>query len=1571
MKKFIYFLCFFAFSANLFAQAPSNDDCSNPIDLGLAPVCNTTLYNNIGATQSNIGADNIPFCFNPISIDRDVWFKFKTGTTILDFTIVLTGMIDGAIPAMKTPRFALYRGKCGLDKLAEVCGVTKIVSNSLVKMDIDGLTPNITYFIRVSDLPTGLTPNAGAFKLCVIEKEKPVTIDVVKTSTDCEGELYDSGGPNNPYKPNENYTLSICPTSKPKCITFALDYFNIDNVGDAITIYDSKTATGKIVGLISGAGSNGGGGVCYKVQATSGCMTINFKSDASVQQEGFKGSWVCSDEPCPKSDEIEFNTNVSDKEILSNLSTSASLVTLNKINCRKGAYGNFAVGDKSDLGLYKGIVLSSGFADSLINKGANTFSSGQLNTKGDNDLDTLSSITGNKIASNDACIVELDVFASSDEINFDYVFGSEEYPEFVNTQFNDIFAFLVSGPGIVGEPKIGNKKNIAILPNAKTPNVPVEINSVNNLKNWQYYRNNAFGKTVVFDGLTADSLGKRKTLTATTKVTPCQTYRLKLAVADRGDQSFDSGVFVSEIKGAAPEISLSSLSKLDYLTEGCSGNQNKIIFSLYKALDKDITYKVTLGGTATNGLDYTTNIPNTVTFLKGETSFSFNINPILDALKEGQETVTIKLSRDFGCGETELKTLVIKLQDKLEVLINDGKDTIQVCKSGQGIKLKATGGTEYLWTGEGVVAPNNTGAIITVKPTKDGWYSVVGASILNGVPVCTDADSIWVSLIDVAVSIKTLDKTTICPGDSVKVLAVPTPANASLNWGPAFEITSNNDKANQVLKPDFTTTYTVVASAAGCQKSATITITVGNVNRPFLIADSTICEGDALQLTLFNTFVGTTKYEWTPTTGLNNATNPDAIAKPKETTTYIVKSTSATCTVFDTVKITVNKGSLKILGDKKLRICKGTSLTLSAEVVGNGKPKWGTKFKSEITSIDSINNKITIKKIVSGFVTFKMNIGKCTFADSVFVTVDSLPLLPITAIKPDMPHCKGELITLISPNVYTPSYLDIKYQWTQYVGANTNINNLNLAITATNTLDYIRTTTNGVCKRNDTINIVVLDVTLGINIKDTSVCEGTKIQFIVDPKGQKLTDLKWDPSDDLSCKDCLNPKLTATKSSAYTLTATSAGRCPTSITAQVTVKKPIIIIGPKDPFFCKGGSVQLIVVDFPLINAFKWDVVPNPATPLSGTPTTSKANTYKASGILYGCPAFGEITVTEVNPQITIVPANPSICPNGGAVLLSAAGVDANTIKWTPILGLNNPNNPAPIASIAGTYTASGTFKGCPASASVTVTTVQVPPIVIAPNNPTICPGGRVALTASGMDNNNYIWTPTAAFETATGAKVFAKQTGVLTVTGTFGANKCVQNATVNVTSKNEDLIGNATATPSGVLVPGTTDVKLDVTSNVNNLNFVWKTIDENNIGSTQQVTLKNENIKVGQNIYKVIATDPNTNCTETATVLVTGFNATLPLAFNPNSTNKENQTFNIIGASSGLVIESFVVYNRWGNQVYSQKDDDAGKAGWNGQMHNDGDEQPSDTYLYLVKFKSSATSSDILTKKGDVTLLR
>ena len=470
----------------LYAQ-PANDDCSGIFDLGIAPSCDSTLYNNIGATESNIGTDNFPNCFVGVPA-RDVWFQFTATVDFLDYRIEVTGCEDPAqmIQAMSNPQIAIYRGDCEFDGLQLLDCVTAGNGEGSVFMDLIGLTPNITYYLRINDWTSTGTPNDGAFKICVREKPPINTIDQ-GGSTECSGVLTDSGGEFGDYGNNENHVFTICPTLPQECILFTLEYYNIEHQSDQIILYDGPNISSPVVGAISGAGipTPNEGGVCYAVSAASGCLTVQFISDSGVSFEGFLANWECSSDPCPSPAELLVDTDADQDQIVASVISGQTLISLVEVNCPTGAVGTFTITDDTDLGMDKGLVLSTGQVESIADPAEGIAGGFACNLScSDEDLNTLSTLYGNGQEARDACIVEMDVLAASEELTFEYVFGSEEYPDFIsnNTFYNDIFAFLVSGPGIVGDPAINNKLNVATLPDWTF----IQIEDLNQCANWQY-----------------------------------------------------------------------------------------------------------------------------------------------------------------------------------------------------------------------------------------------------------------------------------------------------------------------------------------------------------------------------------------------------------------------------------------------------------------------------------------------------------------------------------------------------------------------------------------------------------------------------------------------------------------------------------------------------------------------------------------------------------------------------------------------------------------------------------------------------------------------------------------------------------------------------------------------------------------------------------------------------------------------------------------------------------------------------------------------------------------------------
>lgn len=190
------------------------------------------------------------------------------------------------------------------------------------------------------------------------------------------------------------------------------------------------------------------------------------------------------------------------------------------------ASGYFTGGVAAGIGIANGIVLTSGSAMNLNGTSNTDDSKGTSNgLAGDANLGAL--VPG--YSTYDATVLQFDFVSSGDTAYFNYAFGSDEYTEYANTSFNDVFGFFFEG------------NNIALIPGTTTP---VAINNVNHVDNIAYYNNNdpSYGTPTPYkfeyDGFT-------DVFTASiTGLTAGNTYHIKLAIADSGDTILDSGVFL-------------------------------------------------------------------------------------------------------------------------------------------------------------------------------------------------------------------------------------------------------------------------------------------------------------------------------------------------------------------------------------------------------------------------------------------------------------------------------------------------------------------------------------------------------------------------------------------------------------------------------------------------------------------------------------------------------------------------------------------------------------------------------------------------------------------------------------------------------------------------------------------------------------------------------------------------------------------------------------------------------------------------------------------------------------------
>lgn len=174
-----------------------------------------------------------------------------------------------------------------------------------------------------------------------------------------------------------------------------------------------------------------------------------------------------------------------------------------------------------------GFLLTTGFA--LGARGANNVQdfTGSNKMKGDKDIHFLA---GYKTY--DAAYIQFDFTTTQSIIKFDYVFASEEYPEYAGSPFNDMFAFLLT------DLESGEAQNLAVIPNTT---IPIMVNTLNHRTYADFYIDNSMeiksGYGIQYDGLT-------QPLIAYANVTPGKKYRIKIVIADVGDDALDSGVFI-------------------------------------------------------------------------------------------------------------------------------------------------------------------------------------------------------------------------------------------------------------------------------------------------------------------------------------------------------------------------------------------------------------------------------------------------------------------------------------------------------------------------------------------------------------------------------------------------------------------------------------------------------------------------------------------------------------------------------------------------------------------------------------------------------------------------------------------------------------------------------------------------------------------------------------------------------------------------------------------------------------------------------------------------------------------
>lgn len=169
--------------------------------------------------------------------------------------------------------------------------------------------------------------------------------------------------------------------------------------------------------------------------------------------------------------------------------------------------------------------------------------------------------------------------------------------------------------------------------------------------------------------------------------------------------------------------------------------------------------------------------------------------------------------------------------------------------------------------------------------------------------------------------------TLICVSDQVQL---NTGASGTVSWTPNIYMT-NADTKTPTVAPLATTTYYVNLNDNGCLNRDSVKVSVTDHVDLVAMNDTTICEGDTIQLrTVSNGF----KYAWTPSTQLSNASLSSPYAITRSTTNYQVTATIGGCAATETITVRTVPYPFVNAGADTM-ICDQTSAQLHGSTTGS------------------------------------------------------------------------------------------------------------------------------------------------------------------------------------------------------------------------------------------------------------------------------------------------------------------------------------------------------------------------------------------------------------------------------------------------------------------------------------------------------------------------------------------------------------------------------------------------------------------------------------------------------------
>ncbi len=1433
----LFSVCAFA----SFAQAPVNDDCSGLIDLGEIPYCSDPAqYTNVDATASNISLnDNIPACFDN-GVNGDVWFQFTLPSdgSIVDISIAVYGNVDGN-GTMQMPQFAIYRGDCLFEGLAELDCASAPLNVNEVHLDQFGLTPGIPYYLRIQDYSATGSSNEGTFKLCIEKYVPEVNMGDIPGTQSCTGTLWDSGGPTNDYSTNEDLTFTICPQEFHQCIILNVESYNTEFGFDQLSFIIGDDLTGTELTSISGSGTD------FEVQIPGDCATIHFISDFFVTDAGFQITWQCSPDVCTTPPPTTCDAPV----VVPSLPYAAEDLS----NCFSGnTVDNSPCGNDGFLVGNDYIFTYTSAGDECIHIATNGTNTGA----GLAVFDQCPTLPGAN------CITTAGGgFASSNPVvnaaflenpgTYYILFGSGGQCSPFDITIDTISCPVVLPPASTCDNalNIGGCSNflpeiIALMPDAGDPGFLV--NGVNQgcfvapQFNYSFFffkagADGKFGFTVqAADPAEASDIDFAVWGPITDPADICDYTSNNQPIRS----SWSAGADPTGLEDIHPVLGTPVLDDFDCgspATPGAAGDDfvrriDVLEDEIYVILLDDFGNAIVQGGISidfsgsTEGVLSDSDNPVIVSAdtavctgqavqlnASGGAAYFWAPDPTLSCLNCPNPVATPTVTTSY---QVQVATACTTYNDVVNVKVYDvelGPD-VTVCNNASFTLNPGNPFPEatYSWTGPGGLSCTDC-ASPEVSGLPTGFYTYIAALTT---PLCTQYDTININVIPgESPQYIIADDQVICAGSTVN-LGGATQAGTFYTWA-SDPMGFASNQPNPAVAPDSTIKYYLIAQNSSCPLPVLDSVTITVFQSPVLAVqgDTTICQGQTVTLGSTTPEAGIT-YQWTPPDGLDDPAAANPQATPEQTTVYTLTASNPGCTEIREVEINVISIDIELNTPDTFRICQGTAVPIQATVSpGNSLVNW-TPLNN--LQIGPNGQSAVATPIETTLYTASISVPGCTRTASLYITVDSLPA-DLSILPADTTICQGAKVFLLS-KIYEPAeYPNIEFEWTPPLGQLTPDSLFNMVAEPQVTTLYRRVTTNGLCSDTSFANVTVIQpAQMTVTPANPVICPGDQVQLTL-TYTPGVTEIMWMPPAGLSCTDCDNPVANPTSTTNYSISGMFMG-CPAGTNVTVEVKPLPVYQFPSDLQLCGGESIQLSSTS-DNISTYTWTST-DPTFGTVNTPQPTVTPTLPTTTYILhadnGCTVDDQFTVTT---SISTLQAfgDTTICKNFSTTL-SAAGSLPGSYVWSD--GQNGQAIQV-MPDVTTTYTVTYTFgNNCQLTDQVTVN-VQGEGVSLAfPADRELCPGESATLnTGTAPAGSVFQWSSSpfdpGFFPDEQSPVVSPDVTTTYSVTATIG--NCVSTGQVVIQVDNATLrVSNDTTICDG------NPLTLTATGSFPNGSYTW-----------------------------------------------------------------------------------------------------------------------------------------------------